>query len=118
MVAIDRISRRYGYSDEHVMSIPYARFKELSQLTAELEQEEVKMQFKQHSLVAWKVTEKIKEIFANKDTKFITLPEFWEQHGFGDGSTKKDEVEVNTVEEAIDYIDQLFANSKGTDFNT
>lgn len=118
MVAIDRISRRYGYTDEHVLSIPYARFKELSQLTAELEQEEVKMQFKQHSLVAWKVTETIKGLVAGKDAKMITLLEFWQQHGFAEDKNKEKEVEVKTAKEALDYIDNLFASSKGTEFNT
>jgi len=76
------------------------------------------MQFKQHSLVAWKVTETIKGLVAGKDAKMISLLEFWDQHGFGDGSTKKDEIEVNTAKEALDYIDNLFASSKGTEFTT
>lgn len=116
LVNIDRIQRRYGYNDEYILEIPFARFKEISKLAAELEAEEIKMQFKQHSLVAWKVSEQIKSLFANEETEFITLQEFWDIHGYGDGSTIKPVAEqdkdVETAEEAINRVQSMFGDLK------
>jgi hypothetical protein len=116
LVNIDRIQRRYGYNDEYILDMPFARFKELGRLTFELEAEEIKLQYKQHSLVAWKVSEQVKSLFANEETNFLTLQEFWDIHGYGDGSSIKpvaeEDKDVETAQEAIDRVQGIFGNLK------
>ena len=102
-----------------MIELPYARFKELAQLSAELEFEEMKTAYRQHALTAWKVTEQIKAIVGNDQTEFKTLPQFWDDHGFGDGSTIVEpgefEKDVESAAEAEALLQNLFGITPGAD---
>lgn len=91
---------------------------EISKLTAELEDKEIKLQYRQHSFVAWRITEQIKGLLPNENTEFQKLGEFWDDYGFSDEpvsaakSDKNELREVSTAKEAIDHVKNMFSNLK------
>ena len=116
LAAIDRVQRRYGYSDEHVLDIPYARLFQLMSLTFKWEHEAQKQRYREHAIVPWRIESLVQSMFSDgkKELQLPSLKEYWDDIGIGDGSTIKEREGdmASTAAEALEHVYALFGVEK------
>ncbi|MED4914297.1 hypothetical protein [Parageobacillus thermoglucosidasius] len=99
--AIDRIQRRYGWTDEYVTRVlPYARLRQLMEDTARWEQEEIRERYRQQAFISWQSYNLLSSMF-NKDAEPLTFGEYLNLLGLGEKTTAHLEEDV-TKEQAIE----------------
>ncbi len=100
--AIDRIQRRYGWTDEYVTKVlPYARLRQLMEDTARWEQEEIRERYRQQAFISWQSYNLLSSMF-NKDAEPLTFGEYLNLLGLGDKAADHSEEENVTKEQAIE----------------
>ncbi|MBK3495297.1 hypothetical protein JFL43_10625 [Viridibacillus sp. YIM B01967] len=99
--AIDRVQKRYKWTDEYIVEMPYSRLLQLMVDTALWETEKSREEYRKQAFLTWR----IEGMFATETIP--TFEEYCNEFGFGDVQVEN-ETEITSSQEALDYIDELF----------
>ncbi|MED0665705.1 hypothetical protein P4T04_05155 [Bacillus badius] len=102
------MQRRYSWTDEYILQLPYMRLKQLMIDSAQWEADENRESFRQHAFVAWHHSNSINGLFGGGKTEPPTFIEFLDAMGLGEGTTEEPDFE--TAAEVVEYIDSLFGH--------
>lgn len=101
---MDIVQSRYGYSDEHVLTMPFAIFLQKAKLAIQQSQQENEEAWRRQALVAWS----IQNLFAGENA--VSFSEYLSGMKLGYNDYSND-LEFETTEEVLNYIDNLFSDN-------